>query len=82
MSAIAVFPARFHEIARLLITNRQGGPLAQMRVTPDQPLEYKILSRIVLHTASIFSSISEDPKGHFLLPFINMLTAPETLSVS
>lgn len=70
------------EIARLLVTNKQGGLLVQMQVTPDQPVDDRILGSIVVHAVSVFSSNLESPEEQFLLPFINMLIKPEVLNVS
>lgn len=75
-------PSPLYDVAKLLITNQQGGLLSQMSVTPDQPVEYKILGCIVVHAVSVFSSNMENVNENFLLPFINMLTDPKAISVS
>lgn len=67
------------QAARLLLTNAQGGPLAQMRITPELPAEFKSLGAVVIHTVAVINSYS---KEHILLPFVNMLNNPAALSVS
>ena len=66
------------QAARLLLTNKQGGTLAQMCISPDLPSENKTLATIVVHAVSIFTSTS---KQRILLPFVNMLSDPAALSV-
>ena len=65
--------------AKALIANEQGGPLAQMRVSPQQPLQCKSLSAFVVHTAVVFLSRQN---VDVLLPFANMLIHPAELIVS
>lgn len=66
-------------MARLLLANEQGGPLAQLRVTPKLPAMCKTLGAIVIHTVAVLDSCSNRPS---LLPFINMMTYPAALAVS
>ena len=66
------------QLARLLLMNQQGGTLAQMKVSPTLPTEFKTLSSIVIHTVAILSSNSAYP---ILLPFWNMLVNPAALAV-
>jgi hypothetical protein len=65
--------------ARLLLTNEQGGPLAQLRVTPELPAIYKTLGAVVIHTVAVLESSSRKP---ILLPFVNMMSDPAALVVS
>lgn len=65
--------------ARLLLTNKQGGTLAQMCITPDLPAMCKTLGSIVVHTVAVLDSNS---RHHSLLPFVNMMTNPAQLAVS
>lgn len=67
------------QAARLLLTNTQGGPLAQMRITPEVPAEFKSLGALVVHTVAVMNSCA---KLHILLPFVNMLNNPGALAVS
>ena len=65
--------------ARRLLTNQQGGILAQMKVTERLSLECKTLGSIVIHTVAVLFSNSKQP---ILLPFIKMLDNPASLRVS
>ena len=76
------FSPSLHKVAKLLLTNQQGGPLSDMQISPEQPAEFRMLGGIVLHTVAVFGSVFENPEQHFLLPFVNMLTNPEAISVS
>ena len=66
-------------MARLLLTNKQGGPLAQLCVTPELPAICKTLGAIIIHTVAAIDSNSGQP---LLLPFLNMMTYPAQLAVS
>ena len=72
------FSPSMRDIARLLLSNEQGGPLAQMTLRPGLPLECKLLGTLVIHEVSVFSSKAN---LSLLLPFINMMTKPEALMV-
>lgn len=74
----ALSPSMRHT-AQLLLTNKQGGPLAQMCITQKLPVMWKILGAVVVHTAAVLFSNSG---RRSLLPFINMLTNPAALDVS
>ncbi len=63
---------------RLLMTNQQGGTLAQMSVSPDQVGLHRTLTGVVVHTVVTLLS---RPNRELLLPFINMLTNPALLKV-
>lgn len=78
-SSVKVFPRSMLQAARLLLTNQQGGPLAQMTITPDLPSENITLCSIIVHCMAVFSS---NATCHILLPFVNMLTNPAALTVS
>ena len=64
--------------ARALIANQQGGPLAQLTVRPHQPVECRILSAIVVHAVTVFSTMQG---VEVLYPFVNMLINPANLLV-
>jgi len=66
-------------MARSLVANEQGGPLAQLRVTPQQSLQHRILGAIVVHTAAVFLCRQ---RVEILQPFVNMLNNPANLIVS
>ena len=72
------FTPPMRQIARLLLTNKQGGLLRQMSILPDISTECKSLGTIVVHAVTVFTSSSKQP---ILLPFINMLTNPADLMV-
>lgn len=67
------------DIAEKLLTNSQGGRLAEMNVSPDHPPECQIVGSIVVHTVAVLSANSENPILH---PFIDMLMKPAVLAVS
>lgn len=73
------FSPPMRQAARLLIANEQGGPLGQMRISPDVPAEWKTLGSIVIHTVAVLNSNS---RSHLILPFVNMLNNPASLTVS
>lgn len=73
------FSPSMRQMARLLLTNQQGGPLGQMHIRPGLPAGCKTIGAIVVHTISVFSSNSS---RQILLPFINMLNNPAELMVS
>ena len=65
-------------MARLLVANQQGGPLAQLAVEPMQPLQHRTLGAIIVHTAAVFLCRQ---RVAILQPFVNMLKNPATLVV-
>ena len=65
-------------MARLLVANEQGGPLAQLVVDPMQPPKYRTLGAIIVHTAAVFLC---QQRVAILQPFVNMLKNPVTLVV-
>ena len=65
-------------MARLLVANEQGGPLAQLVVDPMQPPKYRTLGAIVVHTAAVFLC---QQRVAILQPFVDMLKSPATLVV-
>ena len=66
-------------MARALIANEQGGPLAALRVSPDQPAIQRTMAAVVVHTAATLFS----RQGVELLhPLVAMLTKPADLTVS
>ena len=66
-------------MARALIANEQGGPLAALRVSPDQPAIQRTMAAMVVHTAAaLFSRQSVE----LLHPLVAMLTKPAELKVS
>ena len=65
-------------MARLLVANEQGGPLAQLVVEPTQPLQHRTLGAIIVHTAAVFLCRQ---RVAILQPFVNMLKNPATLVV-
>lgn len=67
------------QAARRYLTNKQGGPLAQMRIGPELPSECQMLGAVVVHT---FSVISCNSRRAVLQPFVNMTTNPAALAVS
>ena len=77
--SVKAFTPSMRRTAQLLLTNQQGGPLAQMTITPTLPSECKALGSIVIHSVVAFSSNS---RYHILLPFVNMLTNPAALTVN
>lgn len=66
-------------LLRLLLANQQGGQLAQMTVSPDQPALCRTLTALVIHTAAVLLTRANDD---LLLPFVNMLNNPSVLGVS
>ena len=67
------------QVARCLLTNQQGGDLAQMKISETLSSECKTLGALVVHTIAVLFSNS---KLQILLPFISMLENPASLTVS
>jgi hypothetical protein len=76
---MATFSLPMRQTARLLLANKQGGPLAQLCVTPELPALEKTLGAVVIHTVAVLESSSRQP---ILLPFVNMMSNPAALAVS
>ena len=66
-------------MARSLVANEQGGPLAQLTISPRQPLQHRTLGAIVVHTAAVLFCRQ---RVEILQPFVNMLNNPAALVVS
>lgn len=77
--SVKAFSPAMRRMAQLLLTNQQGGNLAQMAISPTQSPECKTVGAIVIHTVAVFSSCST---YQILLPFVNMLANPSALAVS
>ncbi len=67
------------QLARLFLANAQGGPLAQMKITPELPLSHNILGFIAVHTTLVLSCQS---KNLILHPFVSMMSNIAALQVS
>ena len=79
MHDILSFYLQLQCMGRDLLANEQGGPLAQMRVTPGQPSLHQTLGAIVVHAATI---LQWRQRVDILKPFVNMLNDPAGLTVS
>ena len=79
MLGLKAFSPPMLQTARQLLTNEQGGPLAQLCMTPELPGMYKTLGSIIVHTVAVLDSNSRQP---ILYPFIHMMTNPAKLEVS
>ena len=66
-------------VARSFLANQQGGPLLQMKITPDQPLPFRLSTFVVVHTVSVILCHNDNP---FLFPFVNMMSNVAALQVS
>jgi hypothetical protein len=67
--------------ARALLANQQGGRvLEQMVASPHQRLKHKLLTGVVVHSATVFIS-KQKSTDDILLPFINILNNPAALKV-
>ena len=66
-------------MARVLVANEQGGPLAVLQVSPKQPAIMHTLRAIVVHTvATLYNSQNK----HLMKPLVDMLIKPANLTVS
>jgi len=63
-------------MARSLVANEQGGPLAQLRIAPQRSLQHRTLGAIVVHTAAVLLC---QQGVQILQPFLNMLNNPAAL---
>ena len=66
------------DLAKLLLRNEQGSPLPQMHAHYSLMPHDKILGAIIVHTATVLRSNSQQS---YLLPFVNMLDNPAALVV-
>ena len=64
--------------ALCFLTNRQGGDLAQMKISDTLSPEYRSLGAVVVHTIAVLFSNYE---MQILQPFISMLGNPAALTV-
>ena len=76
---LASFSSSMRRTARLLLVNKQGGPLAQLCMTPELPGMCKTLGSIIVHTVAVLDSNSRQP---MLYPFVAMMAYPADLIVS
>ena len=67
------------QIARCFLANAQGGPLIQMKITPDMSPSCKVVGSIIIHAISVLACKSRYP---MLLPFVNMMSNTAALCVS
>ena len=67
------------QAARCLLTNQQGGDLAQMKISETLNSECKTQGAVVVHTIAVLLSHS---KMEVLYPFIKMLENPASLMVN
>ena len=74
-----IFTPEMLLMARLLLTNAQGGILHQLKITHDQTQLDKELSLIVVHANLVLLCHSN---YDILLPFVNMAHNARALSVS
>ena len=64
-------------MARALVSNEQGGPLAALQVSAGQQGSYRTLGALVVHVvATLFSRSNGD-----LFPLINLLNTPGNMAV-
>ena len=66
-------------MGRALLANEQGGPLAQLKVTPEQTSLHQTLGAVVVHAAAVLQCMH---RVTILQPFTNMLNNPRALAVS
>ena len=66
-------------LAKRLVANEQGGPLAALKTARDTPIELQIIGRVVVHAVTVLLSQN---KADILLPFHYMLRDPSALAVS
>jgi hypothetical protein len=66
------------QAARSLLINQQGGDLAQMKMSDTLDSGCKTQAAVVMHTIAVLFSNS---KLQLLMPFINILDNPASLTV-
>ena len=74
-----LFSPEMLQIARSFLANGQGGPLLQMKITPDVSQSCQVLNLIVAHTVSVVVSRKN---FSIFLPFVNMISNTAALHVS
>ena len=66
-------------MARALVSNEQGGPLAALQVSAGQLGSHRALSAVVIHTAAtLFSQRNVD----LLHPLVTLLCTPGDMAVN
>ncbi len=79
LKGLQLLTAPMWHAARCFLTNEQGGSLAQMRMSKELSSTCRCLSAVVVHVSTV---ILTNSKHGLLLPFVNMIMNPATLTVS
>ena len=66
-------------MARLLVCNQQGGPLAALQVSAGQPGIHYALSAVVIHSVAVLLSRK---RLHLLSPLVTLLIKPGNMAVN
>ena len=66
-------------MARALVSNEQGGPLAALQVSTGQPGSCRTLGALVVHVVATLLSRSSDD---LVSPLFNILSTPGNMAVS
>ena len=66
-------------VARKLVCNAQGGPLAALQVTPNQPVSQQSLGALVVHAVVVLINRSNLDILH---PLVTLLNSPGDMTVS
>ena len=66
-------------MARKLVSNEQGGPLAALQVSAGQTSSQQSLGALVVHTVAVLASKTS---LHLLQPLVTLLIAPGNMAVS
>ena len=66
-------------MARKLVSNEQGGPLAALQVSAGQTASQQSLGALVVHTVAVLTSRTG---LHLLQPLVTLLNAPGNMAVS
>ena len=66
-------------MARKLVSNEQGGPLAALQVSAGQTASQQSLGVLVVHTVAVLNSRTS---LHLLQPLVTLLNAPGNMTVS
>lgn len=69
----------FKRVARLLLSNNQGGDLTQMKVHPEEPVHINLLRGIVVHMICVLTTKKDISCLHF---FSSLLNNPADLIAS
>ena len=67
------------DVARRLVCNAQGGPLAALQVTANQPMFQQTLGALVVHAVAVLISRSSLDILH---PLVTLFNAPGDMAVS